>query len=155
MNDKAMVGGKMANLKKGSNQFMKEGGSQDPPSAPLMSFEDAAKKVGVSRGSVIRAKTVIDKGVPELVKAVEGNKIPITTAAKLAKLPAEKQRKALRADRADRILEKVRGWRKAYRLFRVTSNRNKTITAKITHWVINLEKYIPYTSHSQGGEKHF
>jgi hypothetical protein len=60
---RAMIAGKIANMKLGDNQHTKEGGSIDLPSA--------AEMMNVSPASVKRAKSVQEHGTKELVKAVE------------------------------------------------------------------------------------
>lgn len=62
-----MVAGHLANLKRGSNQHTKEGESDDSSN----SLQDAANLLNVGRQSVVRAKSVIDKGSAKLVEAVE------------------------------------------------------------------------------------
>lgn len=55
----------------------------------------AGKAVGVSGKSIDHATKVLAKGVPELVEAVEGNRIAISAAAIVAAKPAEVQREIL------------------------------------------------------------
>jgi hypothetical protein len=61
-NEKAMVGARIANLKEGS-RWGKITGSQDPVK-PIMSFREAADKVGVSVGSAKRGRVVVNTGTP-------------------------------------------------------------------------------------------
>lgn len=58
--------------------------------------DKAAAAVGVSGRSVDHASKVIAKGTPELKAAVTSGKMAVSAAAKVADLPAEKQREAIR-----------------------------------------------------------
>jgi ParB-like chromosome segregation protein Spo0J len=87
---RAMVAGKLASLPVGTNRHTKVG----------TSIEDAGKRLNVGKASVERAKKVLDKGTPELVKAVEQNKVRVSAAAdKLADKPPEEQKKILVDDK--------------------------------------------------------
>ncbi len=55
----------------------------------------AGKAFGVSGKSVDFAKKVIDKGVPELAKAVDEGRMAVSAAAVLASQPEDKQREAI------------------------------------------------------------
>jgi hypothetical protein len=58
-------------------------------------LDDAARVMGMSRTIVAYAVRVRRFGVPELVAAVERGEIPVSTAAKIARLPPREQREAL------------------------------------------------------------
>ena len=105
VSQKAMVATRIASIVQGGDRK-----SEDFKAAKeaLVSQHDAARMMGISRGSVQRAKIVTDRGIPEVVKAVEEGKMTVGKAYEVSKLPAEKQRKALRAEKADKILEKVK-----------------------------------------------
>jgi ParB/Sulfiredoxin domain len=82
---RAMVAGKLSRLKPGANQHTKEGPS----------IEDASKRLNVGKASVERAHKVLDS-TPELVRAVEENKVRVSAAAvKLAGKPPEELTKIL------------------------------------------------------------
>jgi len=85
----SVVGAKVANLKHGTNQYADEKveGSQDPST----SIQDAANAVGVSTGSIKRARKVIKDGTPELLQAVEDGILPVSVAAKVADLTPEQE----------------------------------------------------------------
>ena len=75
----------------------------------------AAKAAGFgSADTLIRAKTVVAKGAPELVEAMDKNELSINAAAQLTKLPTEEQRGALKGGthaivaEAKRLREKER-----------------------------------------------
>lgn len=67
-------------------------GSREP-----ISQTAAAKKLGVGRESVKRRRRVREKGVPELLDAVDNSVVPLKTAAELTKLPEQEQREAVAA----------------------------------------------------------
>lgn len=58
------------------------------------SAEKAAKDMGVSRQSVTSAKKVVADGIPELKQMVDATILAVSTAAKVAKLAKEDQKKA-------------------------------------------------------------
>lgn len=68
---------------------------ENVPEANSRSRDMAGKAVGVSGKSIDHATKVLEKGVPELVEAVEGNRIAISAAAIVASKPAEVQREIL------------------------------------------------------------
>jgi ParB-like chromosome segregation protein Spo0J len=57
-----------------------------------ISAEQLAEKHNISADTLGRARTVMDKGVPELVEAVKADAIDVNNAALLTRLPAEEQR---------------------------------------------------------------
>ena len=57
--------------------------------------KEAADLAGVGIRSVHRARTVIEKGVPEVVEAVESGDLAVTPAAEIAQKPVEIQRKIM------------------------------------------------------------
>lgn len=59
------------------------------------SRDKAADAVGVSGKSVDFASKVIEKGAPELVKAVEQGKIAVSTAAAITQLPKDEQKRVV------------------------------------------------------------
>ena len=68
---RAMVGARIAQLKKGSNQHA-------CIQAPTQS--DTAKMMKVGRTTVQEARKVLDTGVGELVAAVDGGKMAVSVA---------------------------------------------------------------------------
>jgi ParB-like chromosome segregation protein Spo0J len=63
------------------------------------STRQAAEQMGVSHVSVQSARSVIRNGVPELEQAVKQGQVAVSDAARVAKLPARRQRKALQGVR--------------------------------------------------------
>lgn len=57
--------------------------------------DDAAKLLNVGVRSVARAAKVLQDGIPELVAAVDQGEVAVSTAADLARLPADTQREVL------------------------------------------------------------
>jgi N6-adenosine-specific RNA methylase IME4/ParB-like chromosome segregation protein Spo0J len=70
---------------------MQQGARTDIAQICAMSQPEAATLLNTSRRSVQSARHVIDHGTPELVQAVERGTVPVSTAARVAELPAEKQ----------------------------------------------------------------
>lgn len=89
---RGMVGGKIATLKNGTNQFTKEGA---PDEAPSFKQREAAKMMNVGRSTVQRARAVIVSGQPGLVEMVEAGDVSLATASDIAKLPAPEQQAAI------------------------------------------------------------
>jgi hypothetical protein len=86
-----MVAKKLANMPEGrpSNTVAIETVS--------ISQERAAEMMGVSVASVKRASSVIERGAPELVAAVEDGSVALSAAAEVAKLPVEEQQAVVEA----------------------------------------------------------
>lgn len=95
---RSMVSARIANLKDGEKKRKNQG---TPFGVPSVSQPDAAKMMNVGHRSVQRAKTIIDKGIPELVAAVDMGKVSAWSAAEIAKEPEEKQREiVMRGEKA-------------------------------------------------------
>ena len=67
------------------------------PSTEHKTGKELAKLAGTSASTIEHAKTVLKKGGEEVVKAVEAGKISVKRGAEIAKLPKEKQEKAITA----------------------------------------------------------
>jgi ParB-like chromosome segregation protein Spo0J len=96
-----------------AKERMSEGGKNKgvenfPPLEPVKARDAAGKAFGVSGKSVDHAKRVIEKGIPELAKAVDSGRIAVSTAAILATEPAEEQKAAIERQ-ADRNYSKMAG----------------------------------------------
>lgn len=89
---RAMVAAEVANLGDGQRRPSKKGGSIDLPLSAGVSIPEAAEALNVSEPSVKRARKVKERGVPELAEAVVAGDIAVSNAAKIADMPAEKQR---------------------------------------------------------------
>jgi N6-adenosine-specific RNA methylase IME4 len=61
----------------------------------LVSIDQAAEMMKVSRRSVVAAKAVLREGVPELADKVSSGEIAVSVAAAIARAPAEQQREIL------------------------------------------------------------
>jgi ParB-like chromosome segregation protein Spo0J len=66
-----------------------------PELKPSDARDAAGKAFGVSGKSVDYAKKVIDKGIPELAKAVDEGRMAVSTAASLAEMPVTKQQELI------------------------------------------------------------
>lgn len=78
-----------------------------PPTTTSKARDAAGKEFGVSGKSVDHATKVLEKGVPELIEAVEEGRIAVSTAAILAHEPEEVQRE--KATKAKRTYSTNRG----------------------------------------------
>jgi hypothetical protein len=67
----------------------------------------AAAALNVSKRSVQSARVVLDHGTPELIKAVEQGRLPVSTAARTVRLP--KQRPASQQKRTKSTIDSRRG----------------------------------------------
>ncbi len=85
---RAMTASKIANLK-GRRPLKKS------PNLGTFSNGDAAKKLNVSKNSVISAKKVRSQGIPELIKKVEEGVVRVSIAADVADLPKEEQKRLI------------------------------------------------------------
>jgi ParB-like chromosome segregation protein Spo0J len=81
---RGMAAAKLANLKLGSNQH--NGGEG-------LSAERASEVCGASIATTNRCKAVLDKGIADLIKLVEEDKLPASVAEKAAALSKEEQTK--------------------------------------------------------------
>lgn len=62
--------------------------------------DEAAKRAGLGgKDGYFRAKSVADKGVPELVEAMDEGRLSISKAAEIARLPEQDQRRSARLGR--------------------------------------------------------
>lgn len=89
---RAMVAGRLANLKVGANQHRNEG-----VQICTTSLEQAGDKVNVSRRSVASARKVLDSEDDDLVAAVDSGDLAVSVAAEVAALPPEVRKEIVRA----------------------------------------------------------
>lgn len=100
---RATIAARLANLKRGDNQHVQS-------CASPTSQTEAANLLNVSRRSVQQAVKVEENGVPEVKEAVSDGTLPVSVAAKVAELPAKKQRAAVkRAKKGKQALEREPG----------------------------------------------
>lgn len=97
---KAMLGAELAEMKKGYNT------STDG----LLSQADAAKLLNVSVSSIQRAKKIINAGVTELPEKVRSGEISLAQAERIAKEPKTKQMRLIR--RAGRAVIEIKSEQK-------------------------------------------
>lgn len=86
---RSMIAAKLANLGEGRP-------AKETASIAAVSQDTAADLMNVSRGSVQRARKVIESGVPEAIEAVERGALAVSGAASLAELNEDRQRDVLR-----------------------------------------------------------
>jgi len=74
---------------------MHQGARTDLAQNCAKSQTDAAARMAVSRRTVQSARVVLERGIPELVKAVDSGKMPVSKAADISKVSPEKQKAAI------------------------------------------------------------
>jgi N6-adenosine-specific RNA methylase IME4 len=81
------------------------------PPRPLISQAEAAAAMNVSRRTVQHAAVVVEKGAPELVEAVAQGKLATSTAADIAQLPIEEQRRIIASADPKAVKDVAKGQR--------------------------------------------
>lgn len=105
---RAMVAGKIAKLPPGRPSETRPDGA--------VTASEAAELMQVPLRSVVRAKTIIQHGVPELVAEVEANHISLASGDDLARLPAEHQIEVIRSANPavfNQVVKEVRAQKQA------------------------------------------
>ena len=100
---RAMVGARLADMKRGDNQHVR---------ILTTSQSESAKLLNVSRLSVNLAKKVQSQGVPELQTAVESGSVAVSTASEITTLPPEEQIELVARGEAE-IIKKAKEIRQA------------------------------------------
>lgn len=99
---RAMIAARMANSYIGGNQY----------TPGTVSQKQAASDLKVSVDSLQRAKSVLNLGSAELIKAVDDGQLNVSNAAVIATLPEHAQNKVLELSEKE-ILDKAKALRKA------------------------------------------
>jgi N6-adenosine-specific RNA methylase IME4/ParB-like chromosome segregation protein Spo0J len=81
LHQRALIAARLCNTQIGTNQH----------SAGAVSQAQLAQDLAVSTDSIARGKTIINKGSPELIAAVEAGKLDLSNAARLAGLSRQDQ----------------------------------------------------------------
>lgn len=76
---RAMIGGRLATLKRGD---VGNGRKVDGQICPSTSLDESANMLNVGRRSVVSAKQVLGAGSKEIIEAVDSGKLPVSFAAK-------------------------------------------------------------------------
>lgn len=93
---RGMVAARIANLQLGTNRHEQKLDRPDGQSTiPPITLKEAADKMASSVKTLQRAKIVIRSGNEELIQAVDGGAVKVTTAAKIAQLPKPEQAAAI------------------------------------------------------------
>ena len=79
-------------------------------SVETLTIPEATRRIGWSKDTFNRAKTVRDKGVPELVEAMDNGELKISAASELAKCEPDEQKSVLKkgADHAKWFVSRIR-----------------------------------------------
>jgi phage N-6-adenine-methyltransferase len=87
-------------------------GRPENASIDAITQAQAAELFNVSRPSVQRARVVLERGVPELVEAVDEGMIAVSAAAEATDLPEDEQRRVVEAAKAgEKASEAIRHFR--------------------------------------------
>ena len=89
---RALAAAKISTLSKGQKPNAAVAASAQATNSATQA--DAAERLDVSRGSVQRARKVVEKGSPELQQAVEAGEVSLAKAAAVTSLPKAEQLKA-------------------------------------------------------------
>jgi N6-adenosine-specific RNA methylase IME4 len=120
---RAMVAAKLANTAEGRPNKSAQNCAVSQP--------EAANTLHVSRRSVQHAVEVRKDGSAALVRAVERGTIPVSVAAKVAKLPKEQQREAvLDPDRAKHLVKRTARVDRERELAAATAEASRTLGVK-------------------------
>jgi len=95
---RAMVATKIATLR--SQDTLKTGDTL-PVTQHFVTQSKAADLMNVSGRTVQKARVVVERGIPELQRAVEGGRVSVSAAEEVARRPEEQQREiVMRGDKA-------------------------------------------------------
>ena len=100
---RAMVGARLADMKRGDNQHTKILGTTQAQASGLLKVSDE---------SIRSAKKVQSQGVPELQTAVESGSVAVSTASEITTLPPEEQTELVARGEAE-IIKKAKEIRQA------------------------------------------
>lgn len=92
-NQRKMIGGRIAERTKG--QYSRKSNSEKPGFAPPPTQKQAAELLNVPRDGIERARKVVKHGIKALQHAVDGDEIPLTTAARISDFSPEDQQVAV------------------------------------------------------------
>jgi ParB-like chromosome segregation protein Spo0J len=124
------------------------GGSRRKSAARGLTRADVAKAMNVGERTVAAARVVLDKGVTELLQAVERGEVAVTRAAELAVLPEDQQRPAVQEllsaqkQRKERV-QRANNPRQGYGMDAIEAMR--TVIMKAAHEAGALVKARPGT----------
>lgn len=103
-----MVAAKLATMKHGGDRGANQHGERQGANLPdATTNSEAAKLLNVSERTVKTAKSVQEKGAPELIQAVEKGKVSVSAAAEIATKPKEEQQKIVELSK-DEIVKQAR-----------------------------------------------
>lgn len=101
-NQRASIAARIAKMPQGKRTDLSTNGER------LVSQADAARLLNVSKKAVERATTVHKHGVPELVAALDGDKVSASTAAVISKQDHDTQRRLVAEDKLSRAATELK-----------------------------------------------
>lgn len=96
---RAVVGERMATLKQGSNRYAQKvevSAETSRKQTVHATLKEVANQIKVGRSSIEKVRYTKEKGIPELVTAIEAGEIAVESARQIAHLPKEQQVAALK-----------------------------------------------------------
>lgn len=104
-----------------------------------LTVEEAAKRVGFCRDDYYRAKKVVEKGVPELVQAMDEKRISVSAAAEIASADPAEQRSVLAkgVNHSRWVAGEVRKVKKLRAIERMQEEERRTIEREVSCGVKN------------------
>ena len=131
---RAMIAARLANILHGGDRSK---ASIDA----LISQADAANLLNVSEPSVERATKVQREGSPDLVIAVEQGKVAVSTAAAIAELPREEQKRIVASADKNVILSAAKEIKREKAKDRIRNREEQNAEALKTNPLLSGDKY--------------
>lgn len=141
-NERALVGARMANLKKGGAGGSTVSDSSMETSQPAITIERAAELSGSTPASIKRAKPIVQSGIQELQDMVDGGEVSIRAGSEVAKLPKEEQRKAVSGGVAG-VKDAAKKCKQSSESLDATSGSSLLISSSRTPTSDKMPKFIP------------
>lgn len=142
---RAMIGARISNLKDGQRKH-----TGAPIGAAKVSQAEAAGQMGVARRSVQRARTVLEKGTPELADAVDSGQIAVSVAAKIAEMEPEQQAQVIADPKPEQAIKKIARQEKEQELAERTIIQTMNSVDKL-YGVIYADPPWKYETFSENG----
>lgn len=131
---RAMVAARLANMRQGERTDLL-------PIGKRLSQSKVAELLNIGGHSVVRAKEVIDSGDSSLVSAVDAGRIAVSTAAMIAELPKEEQKKIVASADRNIILSAAKEIKREKAKERRGVREQQNTDALKTNSVLSGEKY--------------
>ncbi len=106
-NQRVMIAAEIAQMKQGRPSEWNRGPVEDgkPANRPDLSQGEAAELLNVSERSVRRGRVVVERGVDELKDAVKADRVSVSAAAEVARLPEAEQLEIIRSVKPELVAQ--------------------------------------------------